>query len=627
MKLYFIYCKLSDEMAALREVFPDLGIEQDVNGDYVYLRRREKGLRVFREGKDYVIEFSTRASLIRGAGILAENYGKKTFDVEETPRFDVVGTMPDCSRNAVIKRPALKELIRRSALMGLNAMMLYIEDTYEIENRPHFGYMRGRYNKGEFKELDKYARLMGIELVPAIQTLAHLATIFQWKEFLPLRDNGDILLADDERVYSLIDDMLDTVFSCFTTRRVNLGMDEAWLVGSGQYMRDHGYVPRTEIMKRHLAKVMEKCRARGLEPEIWSDMFFRMQSKTGAYYDLDIKKMSKEVIEAVPEDVTLVYWDYYSVNKAKYDAMFARHAEFGCKTGFAGGAACWYGNTPLNTFSVKAAKTALTSALENGMKQVWITMWGDDGAACSPFATLSTMTVYSEFCWSGDLSDKYLEKRMKTTCGASYKDFLSLESPNFVPKRTIAPGEGISNPAKYMFYQDPLSGKYDRHIPEGTAKHFADTAKKLTAAALRNPGYAYIFETLSNLCRALEIKSELGVRLKEAYDASDRATLKKYSTKLIPELIKRIEAYYESLRAQWRHDNKMPGFEVMDVRIGGLIFRLKDVKYILDEYLSGKTDRIPELDVVRIPFDPSIDGLPVPHIHRYAEIVTSNVRP
>jgi hypothetical protein len=260
------------------------------------------------------------------------------------------------------------------------------------------------------------------------------------------------------------------------------------------------------------------------------------------------------------------------------------------------------------------------------MKQVWITMWGDDGAPCDVFSVLPTMQVYAEFCWTGDVSEKHLEKRMKTTTGASYKDFLALETPNFVPGRDNN-GEIIANPVKYMFYQDVLSGKFDRHIPDGCDKHFADTAKLLSRLGKRNPEYGYIFDTLSKLCSALEIKASLGVKIKAAYDAKDKAALGRIAKTKLPELIERTGAYYDALRFQWMKDNKSSGFELMDNRIGGLIQREKNVKITLDEYLSGKTDSIPELEVERIPFDPDFDGKAILHVHSWSAMFSSNSKP
>ena len=77
--------------------------------------------------------------------------------------------------------------------------MLYTEDIYEIDGEPYFGYMRGRYSKAELKEIDDLGASMGIEVIPCIQTLAHLTAAVRWGKF-PI-DFGDVLLTDDERSY------------------------------------------------------------------------------------------------------------------------------------------------------------------------------------------------------------------------------------------------------------------------------------------------------------------------------------------------------------------------------------------------------------------------------------------
>ncbi|MBE6632645.1 MAG: beta-N-acetylhexosaminidase [Ruminococcaceae bacterium] len=626
MKLYFITDKTSPEMKAINEILPLLGCSDDVTGIPVMLKRRPNGLKVNSDKKGYTIEFSTRASLLRAVGILVENIDNGNLCIEETPSFETLGTMPDCSRNAVHTVDTLKEWLRINALMGFNAMMLYTEDTYEIESQPHFGYMRGRFTKEEIRQIDDYADLLGIELVPNIQTLAHLATIFQWPEYLVLKDADDILIAEDERVYKLIDDMLDTCSQNFRSRRINLGMDEAFLLGSGKYMSKNGYKDRSQIMKDHMAVLMEKCRARGLEPMIWSDMFFRMLSPTNAYYDMSITKVPQKMVDTVPEGLTLVYWDYYSVNKARYDHMFERHAEFvNNKTGFAGGGACWYGVVPLNAFSVNAAKVATDCAKDKGMKQVWITLWGDDGAPCALMAVLPTLQMYAENCWSGNTSAEYLETRMKTCTGESYKAFLDMELPNNVPGRDNY-STAIGNPYKYMLYQDILSGKFDRHIPEGTEKHFADTAAHLKMLGEQSKNYSELFVTLEKLCDVLEIKSSFGIKLKKAYDENNTDELKNIAENVIPELIKRYEQYYNALRYQWDKYNKPFGFELHDVRMGGLIQRAKNAQRIILDFIEGKTKCIPELDVERIPYDASIDGKAIIHKHRWHDMVTSNIR-
>ena len=88
-------------------------------------------------------------------------------------KYERLCVMIDMSRNAVMNVKALKEYLVILKKMGYNSVMLYTEDTYEVEGEPFFGYMRGRYSVAEMQELDEYANSLGIELIPCIQTLAH----------------------------------------------------------------------------------------------------------------------------------------------------------------------------------------------------------------------------------------------------------------------------------------------------------------------------------------------------------------------------------------------------------------------------------------------------------------------
>ena len=110
--------------------------------------------------------------------------------------FETLGIMLDMSRNAVMSLEGLRDYLKILAKMGYNQLLLYTEDTYEVEGAPFFGYMRGRYTVEEMRALDEYAASLGIEVVPCIQTLSHLATISRWGKF-PM-DMPDTLLGGDD---------------------------------------------------------------------------------------------------------------------------------------------------------------------------------------------------------------------------------------------------------------------------------------------------------------------------------------------------------------------------------------------------------------------------------------------
>ena len=102
------------------------------------------------------------------------------------------GVMLDMSRNAVMKVEEVKHFIDLIKKFGYNALGLYLEDTYEIEGEKYFGYLRGRYSAQELKDIDDYAYANGVEVIPYIQTLAHLTNITRhqvYDEIIDIRNS------------------------------------------------------------------------------------------------------------------------------------------------------------------------------------------------------------------------------------------------------------------------------------------------------------------------------------------------------------------------------------------------------------------------------------------------------
>ena len=120
------------------------------------------------------------------------------------------GVMLDCSRNAVMKVCEIKRMINYLQKMGYNTLELYTEDTYEIQDEPYFGYLRGRYTSAEIKEIDAYATAHGIEDIPCVQTLAHFTALVRNGAYNSIVDYNDILLIDDNKTYELIDKIFAT---------------------------------------------------------------------------------------------------------------------------------------------------------------------------------------------------------------------------------------------------------------------------------------------------------------------------------------------------------------------------------------------------------------------------------
>ena len=117
------------------------------------------GLTVDWDGAAAFIQAEDRAALCRGLFLLscAVQEKKTALHVKERRHFAHCGAMLDMSRNRVMTVEGVKKWIDRQAALGLNLLMLYTEDTYEIPEYPYFGYLRGRYSQAELREIDGYA--------------------------------------------------------------------------------------------------------------------------------------------------------------------------------------------------------------------------------------------------------------------------------------------------------------------------------------------------------------------------------------------------------------------------------------------------------------------------------------
>lgn len=490
----------------------------------------------------------------------------------ENTKIKRLGVMIDCSRNAVMTAEECKKFAGLLSKMGYNTLLLYMEDTYTIDGQPLFGYMRGRYSKAELKEIDGYCASLGIEVIPCIQTLAHLNGMFRWQEYDKVRDCADILLVGDENTYELIEQMIRSVSECFRSKKVHLGMDEAWLLGSGQYLSKNGFSDKAEILKKHLRRVCGIAEKYGIEPLVWHDMFFNHR---------------EELAGELPETAELVYWDYYHTDYDHYVRRITQTKSLSKSVWFAGGAWSWLGFAPDNTFSIETMIPAVKACFDTGVENVFFTMWGDDGGECSRCALLPSLFYAAELV-RGNTDETLIKSRFREIIGADYDSFMLLDELNRID------GTHKEHTAKYLLFNDPLLGPADWRITMTEGEYYAALAEKLANADIAEE-YSYIFDSMKALCDVLALKAELGVKLRSAYKKGDKTGLAALA-EVCTEIISRLNRFHRMFRTQWLRENKPFGLEVQDIRIGGLIRRIEVCRDLVSDYAAGKTDSIPELE-------------------------------
>lgn len=540
----------------------------------------------------FVIEASDHGSLVRyqrpsqayrALGQLlsgAQLEGGKT--VSQTCFLESVGVMLDVSRNGLFRVERIEEMFLQFALAGIDSVQLYMEDSYLLPGEPYFGYGRGAYSESELRQIDDRGHALGIEVVPCIQTLGHLEQILQWPAYRHLQDVRGVLMVGLEETHRLIAKMLDVLSSCFRTRRIHVGMDEAHGVGSGKYLEKNGFRRPFDILNEHLAVVTRLCEDRGLEPMIWSDMFFRIGSKTHDYYDSQAE-IPEEVIARVPSGVELVYWDYYHADVKFYEDWIDRHRAMGKEPIYAAGGWTW---GRFWTYWPRLQETigaGMSAARRKGLKEAFVTFWGDDGCECHPFSMLGAIFYFAETAYSEAVDFAELEQFF-----ALFSPEVSLADCQLAAELDGIPEiegavESEANFSKWILWHDPVHGFLNPHIPEGLVGHYCGLAEKLGNGNREGT----ILDFPRTIAQTLSKKIRLHLEVRDACQSRDVDKIRELRCEVLPATIEGLNKLWVLHRKAWHHWYKPFGWEVIEGRYAAILARLNSLDSILQDCLEN----------------------------------------
>lgn len=583
----------------VRRLQPLLGFETG-DGITVTAVAGERAGVTLAEGRA-VIYYHKKHYFFRGLGLLVQHAAKSdAFELFEDTYFEELSIMLDTSRMGVPKVSTVHRLLDYLALMGYSMAMLYTEDTVTLEGRPFFGYMRGRYTPEELRAMDDYAYDYGIEMIPCIECYGHMEKYLCWGEASSIKDTDSVLLAREEKTFQFLEQLIGETSACFRSRRIHVGMDEAWDMGRGNFLTRHGYVPPFEIFNEYMERLIDITNRLGLQPMMWSDMYFRNCSKDGMDYYAEETQVTPEVAAKIPPEMELVFW-HYGERPQCDDYMLKKHMELGRKVIYAGGLWSWCGHFPENHYVMETSRFSLQACRNNGVKEAMMTLWLNDNAECDLFANLFGFSYFAELCYDETATEDKRRARFEAVTGGCYDAFLGMSDyHNDFSDETAFRRFHDRFYGKPLFWQDITEGLYDKNlVTKPMADHYAAAAARMEAAPRDRWGSLYDYA--AKIFRYLEIKTRIAQVLEPAYKAGDRQTLEQVADSLLPRLKEAVGAVHLAHADLWMDRNKDIGWCTMDFRYGGVASRCDTTARLLHRYLDGEINEIQSLAEERLP--------------------------
>lgn len=591
-KLFYKYDEENKELLAiLDELRASLYPLESAYGSKVNLEFRKIGENEVsscrKVDKKWVVSYSKLK--FAGRGILYALSGKEG---EIRSDFESAGLWFDVSRNAVMQLGFLRGRLAKAFLLGADTVVLYVEDVYELKDEPYFGYLRGRYTLEEMKKFAEWAKIYGIELIPAIQTLGHMEQLLKWDPYGYVKDIENVLLADSEDTYKLIEKMLDFWQEALNPKRIHIGMDEAHGMGRGAYFDKHGKVDRFEIFTKHLNRVASMVKNRGIKPMMWSDMYYRMGNPTHDYFCTETV-IPESAKKGIPDNVEMWYWDYYSTEVDFYEKMLDINSSLCSDTGVACGIWSWTRSWYDHKQTVATLEPCLEACRNKGVKKLLFTMWHDNGGVCYIDSVLAGMVWTFNKVYNCEF-DAELFKALSR--GGNYYDVITAAKiEDYQYGGDLHFGiKSIGTPC--MLWDDPILGilwKNEKLVNPDFVKivtaNYREVISKLKRKKREELQHAVL------LAEVLLLKVEMKDKLDRAYVEKDIKTLTQIAKKDLPKLINKFKVLSMSFGIMWDTYYKHYGYEVIQIRNAGQIARLEELHRRILQYLFSDYYEIPEL--------------------------------
>lgn len=274
-------------------------------------------------------------------------------------KFVKKACMLDISRYRVPTKKRVYQTFKFLKTCGYNQIFFNIEHVFKRNSQPVIGCDADGFSAAEFKQIDRYAVKLGLEITPVIQSFGHMFHIIKWPQYAHLAETErKWSVCMSEETYDFLDSYYAEVAQSFIGEYIHVGGDEVYdmLLGKSAHLLNSGK-SKDELFLEHILKLKELATKHGKKICIWDDMI----------------RKNPAVLEKLGESVRICYWNYdFNPFPAGYDKLV--NPIYVCP-----GTQTWKSLFPRIGYSVKNLKQRYEDYKTIGAYGFMVTDWGDAG--------------------------------------------------------------------------------------------------------------------------------------------------------------------------------------------------------------------------------------------------------
>lgn len=282
--------------------------------------------------------------------------------------------------------PQLKELMKTVLKPnGFTHILLEIDKNFIFESRPEVFEGDHSLTKEDAKNLQAFARSLGLEIIPLFQALGHQgwggsrsALLRSYPEFdetpdVPLDAEWPEIFCRSwcplhPEVNEVVSDLMNELIDAFTPKYLHIGMDEVYEIASDQCDRCCGK-DRAELFSKAVTDMHQiVVEERGLEMMMWGDRL--LDAKKFGYDNWEADTFgTHKAVDSLPKDIIVLDWHYDEREKGYPTPLYLM------EKGFRVMPACWFKENVAEELFGEAQRDAKATNLEGKFFGKIVTSW------------------------------------------------------------------------------------------------------------------------------------------------------------------------------------------------------------------------------------------------------------